>query len=145
MIILDGKEPMENINEELKETINERVTRHRKLKGYTQARVAELMGLKCSTYSQMERNGNITAEKLLQIEQIFDLPRGELLYGSSLEPKEDNVLRFAEPDETKSLRPEPMVITNNEQNYISILRNLPKKARDEVIDLLQQKYDEFLK
>lgn len=133
---------MNFINEN--ESINERVARWRNERNMTQADLADKMGLKCSTYSQMERNGNITAEKLLIIEKELNLPQGTLLYGEELVPKTDSTLTLSEP-KLQFPQEETLLLTNNEKNYIKILRQIPKEDRNEVLNVLQQKFDEYMK
>ena len=53
--------------------INKRVVYYRKQKHLTQATVAERIGMKSSTYSQMERKGNITGEMIIKIAKIFEV------------------------------------------------------------------------
>ena len=43
--------------------INQRIALYRKMANLTQTEVAEKMGMKCSTYSQMERKGSISSER----------------------------------------------------------------------------------
>ncbi len=141
MLIPEG----EHIQETKQETINARVARYRNEKKLTQQQVADKMGLKCSTYSQMERNGNITAEKLLLLEEVLDTPLGTLLYGQEVEFKAKKTILPLGAPTIEPPKPDELFLTNNEKNYIKILRNIPKEARNEVIALLQQKYDECSK
>ncbi len=46
----------------MNESINSRIRRLRKSKGYTQADIAKILNLNLSTYSQMERKGNINSD-----------------------------------------------------------------------------------
>ena len=52
-------------------SINQRIILYRKMANLTQTEVAEKMGMKCSTYSQMERKGSISTERLLALADIF--------------------------------------------------------------------------
>ena len=52
-------------------TINQRVAIYRKMANLTQTEAAERLGMKCSTYSQMERKGNISVDKLMAIAEVF--------------------------------------------------------------------------
>ena len=65
----------------MQETLNKRVTRFRKSAKITQKQVAELLGAKHSTYSQMERKGNIRAEDIVKLAEIFKADILELLLG----------------------------------------------------------------
>lgn len=65
----------------MKETINQRITKYRKFRGYTQAQMAEMLGMKGSTYSQCERMGKISCEQIISISPILHLDVRVLLYG----------------------------------------------------------------
>lgn len=130
--------------------INKNVVFHRKRKDYTQAEVAEKMAMKCSTYSQMERNGNISGDRLLKLAEIFEIDVSLLLNKNpeisdtteqsifDLNPKIDNgTLKQPEPPIDV---PPPFIITKKEEGYIKVLRQLKKPDFDEVIALLNAKY-----
>ena len=68
-----------------KKEINARIASLRKLREYRQADVAEHLGMKTSTYSQMEQRGNITAEMVIRLSQLFDIDPREILYGEDYE------------------------------------------------------------
>lgn len=130
-------------------SINKRVCSFRKLAGLTQAETAEKMNMKCSTYSQMERKGKISAESLILLAKIFGIKPEVLLFGGSVEtpqlivPEEPKTtpepITFEQPKPTIDLPP-PFIPTKNEENYIKILRMLKPEDRDEIIKLLEQKY-----
>ena len=133
-------------------TINQRVAIYRKMANLTQTEAAERLGMKCSTYSQMERKGNISVDKLMAIAEVFGVSPAVLLRApmelqssqpaaAPAEPAPEKpaptVLR--EPTFTPSSRP-PFVITRNEENMLTILRNLPKADLEEVRSLINEKY-----
>ena len=62
-------------------SINQNVASCRKLVGLKQSDVAEKLNLKTSTYSQMERKGNITAEMIVRLAELFKISPLILLYG----------------------------------------------------------------
>ena len=70
------------------ETINQRVRKYRKDLFLNQSDVAQMLGMKTSTYSQMERMGNITCETLLKLTEILKVDVRKLLYGEDM-PKKD--------------------------------------------------------
>ncbi len=132
----------------MSESINKRVLQCRKLANLSQSETAEKMGIKCSTYSQMERQGKISGERLLQLAEIFGVDSNYLLTGRSTE-KEPIIQVVKEPDITPPTRLEQehftpqypqLILTKNEENYIKILRNLSKEDLREVVELLQEKY-----
>ncbi len=113
----------------MKETINARIRRYRKSLHYTQAYVAEMVGLKISTYSQMERNGRITCEMLLRLANVLNVDAAVLLLGEDYDKKEE------------TYSPEPryrkfenglctMKVSHREYKIIDIFRHLsvPKKT-----------------
>ena len=137
----------------MNETINQRVAKCRRLANLTQIEVAEKMGMKGSTYSQMERKGNISAERLVALAEICGVNPDILLYG---EQPNTNPEPVAEPEKAKEElprasqtpfynRPEFMntfIFSKKEENIIKIIRNLPKKAKEEVISFIEKKYKE---
>lgn len=118
--------------------INKRITMYRKLLGLSQLKTAELMNMKSSTYSQMEREGSITCDRLLQLAEIFDVSPQYLLCGTS-EPKSD-VLREDNIFVDKPQKP-LLVLSKKEENFIKILRFLSKDDKKEVIEFLETKYN----
>lgn len=132
----------------MSESINKRVQKCRKLANLSQSETAERMGIKCSTYSQMERQGRISGERLLQLAEIFGVDSNYLLTGHSTsnvpvvelikepEVKKPTVLK----QEHFSPEYPQLILTKNEENYIKILRNLSKEDHREVVELLQEKY-----
>ncbi len=61
--------------------INERIRMRRKELDLIQAEVAERLGIKTSTYSQMERKGYITCENLKILSEFLEVSTEYLLYG----------------------------------------------------------------
>ena len=136
-------------------TINERIALYRKMASLTQTEVAEKMGMKYSTYSQMERKGTISAERLRALADILGVRPEVLLYGK--EEKASGELDFtaAHTEAPQTLRqpvnfndgfsPAPFVANRKEENILKILRNLPKSDYDEVIEFINKKYKESKK
>ena len=60
-------------------TVNQRVAIYRKMANLTQTEAAERLGMKCSTYSQMERKGHISVDKLIAIAAAFGIEPSILL------------------------------------------------------------------
>lgn len=131
-------------------TVNQRVAIYRKMANLTQTEAAERLGMKCSTYSQMERKGNISVEKLMAIADVFGVNPAVLLR-DPMELQSEKTAAAAEPAPEKtasvmhkpiftpSSRP-PFVVTRNEENLLTILRNLPKSDVDEIRSLINEKY-----
>lgn len=129
-------------------TINQRIARYRRLSDLTQSDVAEKLGMKSSTYSQMERKGNISAQMILRLADIFNVEPNELLYGEKKQyvepPIEAGTTTFSQPTEipipVTSPSPTITVLTNSEENIIKIIRSLSKKDKDEVMAFVHSKY-----
>ena len=137
----------------MSETINQRIALYRKLANLTQTEAAEKMGMKCSTYSQMERKGSISAERLLALADIFGVKPDVLLYDTkfqspgqvnflSNESATGSQLRQSVPFSDTNFGPSPFIVTHKEESIIKILRNLPKSDYDEIIGMINQKYKE---
>ena len=123
------------------ETINQRVAKCRKLADLNQAEAAEKLGMKTSTYSQMERKGKISAERLLKLAQIFNVHPNVLLYGDAYMPfpEETQQVSVSKPvvaDDNTLLA----ILTNTEENIIKIYRNLSKEDRAEVKAFILDKF-----
>ena len=131
-------------------SINRRIAIYRKMANLTQTEVAEKMGMKYSTYSQMERKGSISSERLLALSKILGVSTEMLLYDI---PAGGVKLDFSGTETTaKTLNqnnnpfgndgPAPFIATHKEESIIKILRNLPKSDYDEVVGFINQKYKE---
>ena len=105
-----------------KKEINARIASLRRLREYRQADVAELLGMKTSTYSQMEQKGIITAEMVIRLSQLFDVDAREILYDSDYETP----------------IPPTKKLSNREENIIKIFRTLKPEKQNDVCDYLLQ-------
>lgn len=132
----------------MSESINQRIALYRKLANLTQTEAAEKLGMKCSTYSQMERKGSISAEKLIALADIFGVTPETLLYDVPAR----GILNFTHNEslgKEKVHQPEPVissdpssyfVATHKEESIIKILRNLPREDYEEIIGMINEKY-----
>ena len=133
-------------------TVNQRVAIYRKMANLTQTEAAERLGMKCSTYSQMERKGHISVDKLIAIAAAFGIEPSILLRDpmeltseqsrpvvQPAAPAKPEMPIFREPVVAPTSRP-AFVISRNEENMLTILRNLPKADLDEVRSLINEKY-----
>ena len=111
--------------------INARIASIRKLREYKQSDVAEFLGIKVSTYSQMERKGNITGEMILRLAEIFDVDPKIILCGEETEETPVSV-------PTTVSDPPQIMLTNSESNVIKILRNLNKPKQEQVFDAISK-------
>lgn len=112
-----------------KKEINTRIASIRKLREYKQSDVAQFLGLKTSTYSQMERKGNITGEMILKLAEIFNVDPMIILCGENSE-YEHVVVDIFDPEERK--------LTNLEKNIIKIFRNLNKEKQEDICDYISK-------
>ena len=132
-------------------SINQRIALYRKMANLTQTEVAEKMGMKCSTYSQMERKGSISTERLLVLADILGVTPEMLLYETTMAKKLDfsaaetvtsSLNQNKDPFGKAPFSPAPFIPTHKEESIIKILRNLPKSHYDEVVTFINQKYKE---
>ena len=111
-------------------SINQRVAYYRKRQRLTQTQVAQMMGIKMSTYSQCERRGNISGERLIKLAEILGVSCEILLYGE----KNKN----STPPEPPT--PETEYFTNKEQSLIKVLRTLTDKKRQAIFKITELTY-----
>ena len=128
----------------MKETINQRIAKCRKLANLTQTDVAERLGMKCSTYSQMERRGIVSAERLSKMAQIFNVSANYLLDGIEPMKNEKNILSNQNEVSFTLNQPEPkipereiFIVTKKEENLLKLIRNFSKNDYDKVIKLIE--------
>lgn len=135
--------------------VNYRIAHWRKLSGFNQTDLAEKLGIKCNTYSQMERTGNVSADRLFKLAEIFGVKPCYLFYGEKLcktetknaEPtiidgpvtKPDNGTTLQQPKPEPPKEP-PFVFTNREESLIKMYRSLKKDDRASVVNLIHTLY-----
>lgn len=133
-------------------SINERVKRCRKMCDMRQEDLAAAMGMKASTYSQMERTGEITAVRLIQIADILGISPNLLFYGT--EEKEQPIIDpttkhekpggLGQPNPVDPIIVTPKKFTPDEEKYFTIVRDFfPKKYKEELFEYIQEKYKEI--
>ncbi len=117
----------------MEESINQRISRLRKKKGYTQKTVSEMMGLKGSTYSQMERKGNITANAVIELAKILEVSTDEILFGEEMSPQQapEEAPLFQELPYRKDAYHWIIEITNDDYNFLRSFWSLshPKRLK----------------
>lgn len=67
--------------------VNARIRALRKKYAFTQEELGKMLGYKTSTYSQIERKGNIDTKLLKDLSKVFDVDVKYLLFGEVPEPK----------------------------------------------------------
>ena len=121
-------------------SINKRVRLYRKRAGLTQNELAERLSMKGSTYSQMEREGNIPANRLLQIADVLGIEPYLLFEGERVVVPEAEVpvIKISEP-ELIITEPDPFdILSHKERNLIKIFRNLPQEKKNELYKIIQE-------
>ena len=141
--------------------VNKKVKELRKKNGFTQSQMAELLGKKISTYSQMERTGKIPIHIIVQLAEILKVEVTDIL---GVENKEANVGAVTETENplildsvnsgtisfnspTILLDPieERLTLTNREENAIIMLRNLSVSDREEIYKQIKIYHDKKFK
>ena len=132
-------------------TVNERIAKYRRLSNIKQRDMAEKLGMKGSTYSQMERTGIVSAERLFQMAEIFGITPCELYNG--VEPCKSNISNPQTPTDNPStlifqqspmpkIEKEIFTVTKKEENLIKIIRNLSKPNYDKTMIFIEEIYKE---
>lgn len=132
-------------------TVNERIAKYRRLANLTQTDMAEKLNIQCSTYSQMERKGIVSAERLFRMAEIFGISPCKLFNGE--EPCKSDVLNVQNPMDnpaTLTFQQSPMpkiekeffTVTKKEENLIKIIRNLSKPNYDKTMKFIEEIYKE---
>lgn len=123
-------------------TINERVAFYRKLRGMRQEDLAHKIGMKPSTYSQMERSGEISAARLLKIAEALDISP-DCLFGTGNifeQPRKENTV-VAKQTSTLPEAYQNMYFSEEEQ-VVDIIHNLKLKNKKRVFDFVREIYKE---
>ena len=105
--------------------VNERIRSLRKQRKYSQKYVAQKMNMKVSTYSQMEREGNITCDTLIALCEILEADVLNILYGEDIPQKYCKAKKLTEADFFEKL-------------VLYALRNLPKEEKQEVFEIISK-------
>ena len=132
-------------------TVNERIAKYRRLSNIKQRDMAEKLGMKGSTYSQMEREGIVSAERLFQMAEIFGITPCELYNG--VEPCKSNISNPQTPTDNPStlifqqspmpkIEKEIFTVTKKEENLIKIIRNLSKPNYNKTMKFIEEIYKE---
>ncbi len=126
--------------------INQNIKKARKEKGYTQAEMAKLLGMKTSTYSQMERMGNVPAQTVLELASALKINLLEIMDPENLQiDKPEEVEKVAQPEVEVEEKEDAMSLTNREKNMVLMLRNLTSGERDEIYTTIKDAHDKSYK
>ncbi len=105
--------------------INERIRLLRKQRKYSQKYVAQKMNMKISTYSQMEREGNITCDTLLALSEILEVDELTILYGEDMPVEKCETEKLTEADFFEKL-------------VLYALRNMPEDVRQKIYEIISE-------
>ena len=122
--------------------INKRVNKVRKSKKLTQEDLAQKLGYKTSTYSQMERSGKIPCEMLVKIAEILETDVRYFLYGEDYPNKEKIIIVRSKPrvEEPKTVETEEF--RDEEERYLILTyRNLRPKEKQAAYSLFMQHFN----
>ena len=129
--------------------INQRIACCRKLRNMTQSDLAQMLNIKTSTYSQMERKGDITAERLIKIADFLNVDIKFLLFGEEwqeiiLAKPPERILLKEEKVKKKEETPE-YILTAKEKRIIAIWRYFSQKNKNEFIAVIEKMYKQKTK
>ena len=105
---------------DINETVNKRIARYRRVAGLKQKEMAELLGMKFSTYSEKERNGTIESDFLLKIATILDI---------------DPILLLCGDKKWEPIQP-TFSLTKQEEILIRIMRDMKPNYRDSAYEVV---------
>ena len=137
------------------DSINERIRKYRIAKKIKQSELGEKLGLKCSTYSQMERKGTISVEMALKIADILEIDPALIIYGNEtgdrleftpIKPQKvvANAPRtaieelYGEPKKKEHDGEFPFKLSNTEKNIISVYHNLSKSKQKQIREFIDE-------
>ena len=133
------------------DTINERIANYRKRAGYTQKDIADAFNMKVSTYSQKERNSEITCDFALRIAKFLDIDVRCLLFGDEQYSNKgflDADFNNKPIDEPTQIIPKVNIegrtlyyLSGQQISVIKMLSFFPKKYRQKAIDYINIIYN----
>lgn len=126
---------------QLDKQLNERLYHYRKLAGYTQASVAQELGMKKNTYARMEKYGSPKPELLIKLASLFNVSTNILLYGHEIDAKQPDIIRAQEPI-MPYFPSNDVKLTATEKSCLLTMRGLSKDQKQDVIDLINKFYQE---
>ncbi len=138
-------------------SINERIKKLRLEKGFSQEKMGELLGIKTSTYSQMERNGIISAQRLKILAEIFDVSYEFLLDGKKelvppsyqgSNPSNEEICKIIKEQLDNRYQSRYSFLdgyTDVEIRKLKLLSCLTKKQRDSVFEFAYQVFSKKIK
>lgn len=126
-------------------TINERIAAFRKKAFMSQADVAERIGMKGSTYSQMERRGKIPTDRLIALAEVFGITTEQLLYDETELQQQNSKALDTLPLKQENFSKktdfvDEFVPTNSEISLLKVFRTLSPKDKAEIKEFIHSKW-----
>ncbi len=133
--------------------INKKIRDLRKEKNFNQDRISEMLGMKKSTYSQMERSGKFPIHIIVEMAKILEVDILEMIYPDApkneliIEQPQSGILKFEQPPAVSfdDYCTRANSLSNREENAIIMLRNLKPEDRESVYSLIKEYHDKRLK
>ncbi len=123
--------------------INKRIIYYRKKLGLTQGEVAQKLGIKPTTYSQAERENNITCEMAIKLAEIFNIDVKFLLYENP-SVEENRLLEKFDIDkelEKLCLPHRPILAMNgNETQLLNMFKNCKAEKQQVIMECVYSIY-----
>ena len=134
------------------DSINERIKYYRNQKKLSQTELGAKLGLKCSTYSQMERQGNITVDMAIEIAKVLGVDPDLIIYG--YEKSQPIEITVTKPQTIIAGEKTPFIenygkpaveikeekvgdtLSATEEGIIEIYRSLPKDKQKELFNFI---------
>ena len=132
------------------EALRKRIVHYRKAAGYTQENLAELLGMKPSTYSQKEKHGTIDCELAVIMADLFKVDIFAILFEESEAEKRrkayektvviEKLVPETKPQIDVTVTVDQRTLTIREKNHLDVLQRLNNKEKTTVF---QYAYDIF--
>ena len=134
----------------MEKAINARIAQYRKNAGFTQSEAAQSLGIKRNTYARMELKGSPKPEMLVRLADLYHVSVNNILYGE--QAVAENQIQSGDPEVHQSRlqqnlddsplfnRSAPFIPTAKEEKIIKIIRNLPKKNKEAVLQYIEVQF-----
>lgn len=132
--------------------IAKRIKKYRQDLGLTQKDVGDALGIDRSTYARQENSGMIRSDLVFKLAEILHVSPNQILFGESKERELPKPIFDIDMNENEPLRlhtkfampglQQPLILTNNERNYVRIFRKLSPADQQKIIDMLENFKDE---
>ena len=122
--------------------INKRICHFRKLSGFNQSYMAELLDMKTSTYAQKERQGTMDCEFVIRVADILNIDFLDLMFDEEEALKRrSKIVNTTFSLQTNINEDSQPIITKRDKDLIAIIHNLNEKKR---VKIYEYAYDIFM-